>query len=111
MGPLDLKGLLGAATVMGTLMYGAGHVWAGALLPQTFTLPEPGCLQAELGAHQEHVVDHDAQAADRKRVSADVIHVASYEVATDSDKDESITANSDSEESDSASESALFIDL
>ena len=29
MGPLDTKGLLGAATVMGTLMYGAGHVWAG----------------------------------------------------------------------------------
>ena len=28
MGPLDMKGLLGAATVMGTLMYGAGHVWA-----------------------------------------------------------------------------------
>ena len=27
MGPLDMKGLLGAATVMGTLMYGAGHVW------------------------------------------------------------------------------------
>ena len=27
--PLDMKGLLGAATVMGTLMYGAGHVWAG----------------------------------------------------------------------------------
>ena len=27
MGPLDMKGLL--ATVMGTLMYGAGHVWAG----------------------------------------------------------------------------------
>ena len=27
MGPLDLKGLLGAATVMGTLMYGAGHVY------------------------------------------------------------------------------------
>ena len=26
---LDMKGLLGAATVMGTLMYGAGHVWAG----------------------------------------------------------------------------------
>ena len=24
-----MKGLLGAATVMGTLMYGAGHVWAG----------------------------------------------------------------------------------
>ena len=29
MRPLDMKGLLGAATVMGTLMYGAGHVWAG----------------------------------------------------------------------------------
>ena len=29
MGPLDMKGLLGAATVMGTLMYGAEHVWAG----------------------------------------------------------------------------------
>ena len=29
MGPLGMKGLLGAATVMGTLMYGAGHVWAG----------------------------------------------------------------------------------
>ena len=29
MGPLDMKGLLGAATLMGTLMYGAGHVWAG----------------------------------------------------------------------------------
>ena len=29
MGPLDMKGLLGAATVMGTLMYGAGHVCAG----------------------------------------------------------------------------------
>ena len=29
MGPLDMKGLLGAATVMGTLIYGAGHVWEG----------------------------------------------------------------------------------
>ena len=28
MGPLDMKGFLGAATVMGTLMY-AGHVWEG----------------------------------------------------------------------------------
>ena len=32
MGPLDMKGLLGAASVMGTLMYGAGHVWAGRAL-------------------------------------------------------------------------------
>ena len=29
MGPLDMKGLLAAATLMGTLMYGAGHVWEG----------------------------------------------------------------------------------
>jgi len=29
MDPLDMKGLLAAAAVMGTLMYGAGHVWAG----------------------------------------------------------------------------------
>ena len=29
MGPLDMKGLLGATTVMGSLMYGAGHVWEG----------------------------------------------------------------------------------
>ena len=27
MGPLDMKGLLGAATVMSTHVYGAGHVW------------------------------------------------------------------------------------
>ena len=29
MGPLDMKDLLGAATVMGTLMYEPGHFWAG----------------------------------------------------------------------------------
>ena len=29
LGPLDMRGLIGAATVMGTLMYGGGHVWAG----------------------------------------------------------------------------------
>ena len=29
MGPLDMKGLLGAATVIGSLMYGAGHVFKG----------------------------------------------------------------------------------
>ena len=29
MGPLDMKGLLGAATVIGWLMYGAGHVFKG----------------------------------------------------------------------------------
>ena len=29
MGPLDMKGLLGAATVIGSLMYGSGHVFKG----------------------------------------------------------------------------------
>ena len=50
------------------------------------------------------MVDQDAHAADRKKVPAEAIQVASYEVDTDSDKDESIVATSDSEGSD-ASES------
>ena len=29
--PLDMKGLIGAATVMGSLMYGAGHCWHGTI--------------------------------------------------------------------------------
>ena len=29
--PLDMKGLIGAATVMGSLMYGAGHCWHGTV--------------------------------------------------------------------------------
>ena len=29
--PLDMKGLIGAATVMGSLMYGAGHCWNGTI--------------------------------------------------------------------------------
>ena len=29
--PLDMKGLLGAATVMGSLMYGADHCWHGTI--------------------------------------------------------------------------------
>ena len=49
-----------------------------------------GVLRAGIGAYQEHVVDQDAQAADRKKVPAKVIQVASHEVDTDSDKDESI---------------------
>ena len=64
-----------------------------------------GVLRAGIGAHQEHVVDQDAHAADRKKVPAAVIHVASYEVDTDSDKNESIIVTSDSEGSESASES------
>ena len=59
-------------------------------------------LRAGIEAHQEHVVD---QEADRKKVPAEVIQVASHEVDTDSDKDESIVATSGSEGSESASES------
>ena len=74
------------------------------LLPDLH-ITRAGVLRAEIGAHQEHVVDQDAHAADRKKVPAEVTHVASHEVDTDSDKDESIIATSDSEGSESASES------
>ena len=74
------------------------------LLPDLH-ITRAGVLRAEIGAHQEHVVDQGAHAADRKKVPAEVIHVASHEVDTDSDKDESIIATSDSEGSESASES------
>ena len=47
-----------------------------------------GVLRAGLGAHQQHLVNQDAQAADRKKVPAKVFQVASHEVDTDSDKDE-----------------------
>ena len=30
-GPLDMKGIIGAATVMGSLMYGTGHCWKGTI--------------------------------------------------------------------------------
>ena len=64
-----------------------------------------GVLRAGIGAHQEHVVDQDAHAADIKKVPAEIIQVASHEVDTDSDKDESLVATSTSERSESASES------
>ena len=65
------------------------------------TLPEQECC----GAHQEHLVNQEAQAADRNKVPAEVIQVASHEVDTDSDKDESIVDTSGSEGNESASES------
>ena len=42
--PLDMKGLIGAATVMGSLMYGAGHCWNGTvnMHEATSTLPTGG---------------------------------------------------------------------
>ena len=52
---------------------------------------------AGLGAHQEHLVDHNAQTADRNKVPAEVISVAPHEVASDSGDDESSIATSDSQ--------------
>ena len=62
-----------------------------------------GVLRIGLGAHQEHRVNHDAQAADRTKVPAEVIQVAAHEMDTDSDKAESVVATSDCEGSESAS--------
>ena len=39
-----------------------------------------GVLRTGLGAHQEHRVNHDALAADRTKVRAEVIQVAAHEV-------------------------------
>ena len=64
-----------------------------------------GVLRIGLGAHQEHRVNHDAQAADRTKVPAEVIQVAAHEVDADSDKAESVVATSGSEGSESASDS------
>ena len=63
-------------------------------------------LRAGLGAHQEHLVDHNAQAADRNKVPAAVINVAPHEVASDSGDDECSIATSDSGESSSESDTA-----
>eukprot|EP00434_Breviolum_minutum_P044076 symbB.v1.2.039328.t1/scaffold6491.1/size17633/2 len=76
---------------------------ADELLPDLH-ITKAGVLRAGLGAHQEYWVDQDAQAADRKKVPAKVIHVASHEVDSDSGNDESIIATSDSEESGSESD-------
>ena len=54
-----------------------------------------------LGAHQEHRVNHEARAADRTKVPAEVIH----EVNPEPDKAESAVGTSDSEGSESASDS------
>ena len=65
-----------------------------------------GVLRIGLGAHQEHRVNHDAQAADRTKVPAEVIQVAAHEMDTDSDKAESVVATSASlKGSESASDS------
>ena len=74
------------------------------LLPDLHITRE-GVLRIELGAHQEHRVNHAARAADRTKVPAAVIQVAAHEMDADSDKAESGAASSDSEDSESESDS------
>jgi len=62
-------------------------------------------LRIGLGAHQEHRVNHEARAADRTKVPAEVIQLAGYEVDPEPDKAESAVGTSDSEGSESASDS------
>ena len=51
------------------------------LLPDLH-ITKAGVLRAELGAHQEHLVDHN-QEADKNKVPAAVINVDPHEVASD----------------------------
>ena len=60
-------------------------------------------LRIGLGAHQEHRVNHEARAADRTKVPAEVIQLAAHEVDPELDKAESAVGTSDSEGSESAS--------
>ena len=62
-------------------------------------------LRIELGAHQEHRVNHVARATDRTEVSADVIQLAAHEVDTAPVQAVSDGEASDSEGSESASDS------
>ena len=73
------------------------------LLPDLH-ITKAGMLRAGLEAHQEHLVDHNAQAADRNKVPAAVINVALHEVGDD----ESSIATSDSEGSSSESDTAHY---
>jgi len=70
-------------------------------------IAKTGVLRTELEVHQEHLVDQNAQAGDRNKVPAAVINVPSD---SDSEKDESIIATSDSEESGSEPASSLASD-
>ena len=58
------------------------------LLPDLHITRE-GVLRIGLGAHQEHRVNHEARAADRTKVSAEVIQLAAHEVDPEPTKAES----------------------
>ena len=64
-----------------------------------------GVLRIGLGAHQEHRVNHEARAADRTKVPAEVIQLAPHQVDPEPEKAESEVGSSDSEASESASDS------
>ena len=74
------------------------------LLPDLHITRE-GVLRIGLGAHQEHRVNHEARAADRTKVSAEVIQLAAHEVDPEPPKAESEGGTSDSDGSESVSDS------
>ena len=74
------------------------------LLPD-LRITREGVLRIGLGAHQEHRVNHAARAADRTKVSAEVIQLAAHEVDPEPPKAESEGGTSDSDGSESVSDS------
>ena len=73
------------------------------LLPDLH-ITKDGVLRAELGAHQEHLVDQNAQAADRTKVPAAIINVDSHEGDSNSDNEAPSSATSAPKKSDSDSD-------
>ena len=70
------------------------------LLPDLHITRE-GVLRIGLGAHQEHRVNHEARAADRTKVTAEVVQLAAHEVDPEPTKAESEGGTSDSDGSES----------
>ena len=64
-----------------------------------------GVLRIGLGAHQEHRVNHEARAADRTKVPAEVIQLAAHEVDPEPEKAKSDVGSSGSDDSESVSDS------
>ena len=69
----------------------AGKLWPYFGLREDELLPDlhitrDGVLRIGLGAHQEHRVNHEAGAADRTKVSAEVIQMAAHEVDPELEK-------------------------
>ena len=54
--PLDMKGIIGAATVMGSLMYGTGHCWNGNVNMHLRSPTLSDCLEDEQFLHS---FDHE----------------------------------------------------